>query len=221
MDHQLSLFLLFFCPSLSFPRVCWAKSSSLFSKCLLLCAFSSGFTGFCFLSFFFLISLISYLLLFLKSDRSLVLNCCSDLTPTQAIKWGEATVGIWTTSGSMGRQISFHIFYPLLFVCFSFTVYLQLPIIYDFIFHIFISVILLLLSCSVFYPLSVCLSVSVPLPPHSLDWLEWVKQANLFSQGLKLPACLFGCGEAQMISALPSVTTAHVVQIKSKSALFV
>lgn len=71
-----------------------------------------------------------------------------------------------------------------------------------------ISLILSIASCSVFYPLSVCLS----LPPHSLDWLEWVKRANLFSWGLKLPACLFGCGEAQMIAALPSGTVVQVGQ---------
>lgn len=61
------------------------------------------------LSFFFLslVSLISFLLLFLKSDRSLLLNCCSDLTPTRAIKSREPTVGTWTTSGRMEGQISF------------------------------------------------------------------------------------------------------------------
>lgn len=171
---------------------------------------------------FSLISLISYLLLFLKSDRSLVPNCCSDLTPTQAIKSSEAIVGTWTTGGRMGRQISFRIFfYPLLFICFL------SQFIYDYPFslqhsHLFFYLCdpLPFLSCSLFYPLS-CLSLSFSLPPHSLDWLEWVKQANLFSQGLKLPACLFGCGEAQMISALPSVTAVHVVRTKSKSALFV
>lgn len=80
-----------------------------------------------------------------------------------------------------------------------------------------LSLLLFLFSSFVWFTLS----VSFPPPPHSLDWLVWVKQANLFPQGLKLPACLFGCGEAQMNPALPSVTTAHVVQIKSKSALFV
>ncbi len=115
----------FLCPSLSFSHVFFFSSLPL---CFLNVCFyvpfhhpllvsSSFLSRLCFFSFS-LISLISYLLLFLKSDRSLVLNCCSDLTPTQAIKSSEATVGTWTTSGRMGRQISFHIFHPLLFICF-------------------------------------------------------------------------------------------------------
>lgn len=36
-----------------------------------------------------------------------------------------------------------------------------------------------LLSCSVFYPPSVCLSVSAPLPPHS-SWLTWVGETGQF-----------------------------------------
>lgn len=164
--------------------------------------------------FFFLISLISYLLLFLKSDRSLVLKRGSDLTPTQAIKSREATVGIWTTSGRMGTQISFHIFYSLLFVFFHTHLY-YISSITKLSFYLCNPPLFVLFSV---LP-SLCLPVSPP--PYSLDWLEWVKQANLFFQGLKLPACLFGCGEARMISALPSVTTVHAVQIKSKSVLFV
>lgn len=68
---------------------------------------------------FFLIILISYLLLFLKCDRSPVLNCRSDLTPTQALKSTEAAVGMWTTSGIMG--IFFTIFFILFFFSFSFS----------------------------------------------------------------------------------------------------
>lgn len=178
-----------------------------------------------FFFFSFLISLISYLLLFLKSDRSLVLNCCSDLTPTQAIKSGEATVGTWTTSRSIGTRISFHIsFIPSFLFVFShnlatITRFLWFSLEHS---HLSISAIpspFCHVQCFTLR-LSACLSLP-PFPLTLLDWLEWVKQANLFSRGLKLPACLFGCGKAQMISALPSVTTAHVVQIKSKSALFV
>lgn len=115
-----------------------------------------------------LISLISYLLLFLRSDRSPLPNCCSDLTPTQAIKSREATVGTWTTSGRMGRQNSLHFFLSPPFYLFSFTICLRSPIFYNFLFNTVIFLSLLstpFCHFSVFYPpfLSVCLSLS-PFP---------------------------------------------------------
>lgn len=118
----------------------------------------------------------------------------------------------------MGMQIYFHIAYPLFFLWISFIVDLwstipsfSLQRSYPFFPSFFFF------CCSLPYVLlsswpTICLSVSFFLPPHFFDWLEWVKRDNLFSQGLKLPGCLFGCGEAQMIYALPSGTTAHVVQ---------
>lgn len=129
---------------------------------------------------FSLISLISYLLLFLKSDRSLVPNCCSDLTPTQAIKSSEAIVGTWTTGGRMGRQISFRIFfYPLLFICFL------SQFIYDYPFSLQHSHLFFLsLWSSPFFVLFIVLpsllSVSLFLPSPSLSWLTRVGETGQF-----------------------------------------
>lgn len=100
------------------------------------------------------------------SERRLALNCCSDLTPTQASKSREAIVGIWTTS-AIPRQIFFLAFFiPCILIFFT---------LYDYSFYIILFLMQTSFPCFFFFTLShilhlICLSVclSVCVSPSSL-----------------------------------------------------
>lgn len=123
--------------------------------------------SFIFSCFFFLSHLFNFLFVIVSrvSERRLVLNCCSDLTPTQASKSREALVGIWTTGGRIQTQTFSH-FLSITFCFLSHLVYD-----YPFFHQVFFNASFLFSLCSPF-ALSqmlhlICLSVSLFLPSPS------------------------------------------------------